>query len=102
MPRGRKKKQQEPVVEESKPLYDESVPPMPFSKGDRVLVYGEPDDGSEDFTGQVVNSKWSRQSGWWVDVVRDDNGLTYAVMSQFIDLLNNEEISEPIDEEVLV
>lgn len=97
MPRGRKKKQQEPVVEEQKPLYNASVPAMPFSKGDRVVVYGEPDDGSADFTGQVANAKWSRQSGWWVDVVRDDNGLTYAVMSEYMDL-----IMDDIDEEVSV
>lgn len=98
MPRGRKKKQQEPVEPVvQKPLFDPSLPPVPFDKGNRVLVRGVEEDGSEDFFGQVVSVKWSRQSGWWVDVRRDDNGMNYSSKPEFMDL-----VVEDIDAEATV
>lgn len=85
MPRGRPRKKREPEVaqeQEDKPLFG-SAPPPPYSKGDRVIVHAGSDEEPDDFGGQVLFSKWSNQSGWWIEVKREDNELTYSMPVDF-------------------
>lgn len=64
-----------------------------FKKGDRVFVTNGPEDAPDNFYGQVVTSKWSNISGWWVDVKRDDNNKTYSMPVKFAQL-----VPEKLDE----
>lgn len=45
--------------------------PVPIRRGSRVVVH-EPNIA--DRYGDVMSVKWSKETGWWVDV-RDDEGF---------------------------
>lgn len=82
MPRGRKKKVQE-VIPEPK----STLPEAPFGRGQVVKVYGyEPE---EDYHGKVSYAKWSGQSGWWLDIVNENDNLTYSVPADWVELLDS-------------
>jgi len=51
-----------------------------LNRGDPVVV---DEEGLLSWTGTVgAGPKPSPESGWWVDIVRDDDGITWAVHSR--------------------
>lgn len=48
----------------------------PFERGDRVEITEE---GIRPWTGVVTALKPSFASGWWIDVKRDDDPMTWTV-----------------------
>lgn len=95
MPRGRKKKQEIPVAEttceDMANPYGDKV--CEFGKGDRVYIINGPKGSEDNFTGQVLYAKWSNISGWWLDVLREDNGKTYNVPVKQVQALDAVELA---------
>jgi len=52
------------------------VPNPRFRDGDIVTVH---DRGITPYRGQVRSVKWSPQTGWWCDVLRESDRVTWAV-----------------------
>jgi hypothetical protein len=55
----------------------------PFAKGDRVEIL---EAGIRPWQGRVAALKPSFVTGWWVDVVRDDDRMTWTVCATTTDI----------------
>jgi hypothetical protein len=58
-----------------------------ISPGDRVMVTEE---GLTPWEGEVGHVKWSSESGWWVEVRRDDVG-TYVMHERSLTRIERKE-----------
>jgi len=53
-----------------------------LKRGDNVIVT---EDGLRPWRGEVRGLKWSRTSGWWIEILRaGDDRLTYSVQAAYV------------------
>lgn len=57
--------------------------PVPAQRGDRVEIR---EKGISPWCGMVAAVKWSSVSGWWLEVQREEDGVTWHVSFALTDV----------------